>query len=167
MEDDVLKDADLTIRTMRRLRLGLVRFFRDTFGDRNISLPQYTLLAVLDEKGECTMGGLADALGITLGAVTGLLDRMIHIGYVERERSTDDRRIVKARLTAKGRDTLRGILDTSRKKTARLLSDFSAEERRAYLKIQQHLTDCLYERGGSAGEGESEASSTAGSSASD
>jgi len=165
MEDDVEKDADLTIRVMRRLRLGLARFFRDTFGDRNISLPQYTLLAVLDEKGECTMGRLADALGITLGAVTGLLDRMIHIGYVERERSTEDRRIVKARLTAKGRDILGGILDTSREKAARLLRDFSPEERRAYLKIQQRLTDCLY--GGSPGEGESEAPTTAGSSASD
>lgn len=49
---------------------------------------------VVDHPG-CTMGELAQALGIGLSAATGLIDRLVQHGFMEREADANDRRIVR------------------------------------------------------------------------
>jgi len=45
-------------------------------------------------RGTMTAGALAEATGLTTGAVTFLLDRLEHAGVVRRRRDTEDRRRV-------------------------------------------------------------------------
>lgn len=51
-------------------------------------------LDVLDWSGPVSAGVLAEKLGLTTGAVTGVLDRLEQGGWVRRERDPDDRRRV-------------------------------------------------------------------------
>lgn len=76
VDEDLLKAADRAMRVYRRARLGQGRFFGDVLSDTSLTVPQYSLLTVLGERGESTMGQLADALGITMGAVTSLVDKL-------------------------------------------------------------------------------------------
>ena len=146
VDEDLLKTADRAMRVYRRARLGQNRFFSDVLSDTNLTVPQYSLLTVLGERGESTMGQLADALGITMGAVTSLVDRLIHLGHVGRERGTEDRRVVKVSLTAKGSAMLGTVLDRSRRFIAGILSEMSPEDRCTFIGTYEKLVDRLYER---------------------
>ncbi len=53
--------------------------------------------------GELTMGELARAMHLTSGGATRIVDRMITAGEVERSPCQDDRRVLHARLTPRGR----------------------------------------------------------------
>ena len=148
MDEDRWKAADRTMRVYRRARLGQARFFRDVLSDTGLTVPQYTLLAVLDDRGESTMGQLADALGTTMGAVTNLVDKLIYLGHVERERSTEDRRVVKVRLTGGGGDALRSILERIREFTAQILDGMDPEEFRTFIETLEKLVEADPDPGG-------------------
>jgi DNA-binding MarR family transcriptional regulator len=62
--------------------------------------------------GSLTMGELAKRLGVTEKTVTGVVDRLEREGHIVRERGETDRRVVRCRLTDKGKQTF-GKLDRS------------------------------------------------------
>src|SRR5919109_1824865 len=60
-------------------------------------------LDILDREGRMTAGRLAEATGLTTGAVTTVLDRLEQAGYARRVRDTDDRRRVYVEVTEETR----------------------------------------------------------------
>jgi long-chain acyl-CoA synthetase len=70
-----------------------------------LSLPQYRLLVYLT-LGESKPSDLAPRLGVTRPSVTALVDGLVTRGFVERRHDEDDRRGVRHRVTAAGRDAL-------------------------------------------------------------
>ncbi len=70
-----------------------------------ITATQYNVLRILRGAGAAGLcrNDLRDRLLTRMPDVTRLLDRMADAGLVERERSTEDRRLVATRLTAQGR----------------------------------------------------------------
>ncbi len=71
-------------------------------------LPWYEVLATLSEAPEerLKMGDLAEALVITRGGLTKLVDRLIKAGLLERTFCDTDRRVSYATLLPAGRDLL-------------------------------------------------------------
>ncbi|HLI12186.1 MAG TPA: MarR family transcriptional regulator [Alphaproteobacteria bacterium] len=81
----------------RRVRQQL----RDRF---SLTLPRFDLLAQLDRAPQgLTMGELSRRLMVSNGNVTGLIDRLLAEGLVERAPAPDDRRVQVVRLTAAGK----------------------------------------------------------------
>ena len=71
-------------------------------------LPWFEVLASLDRAPEqrLKMGGLAEALVITRGGLTKLVDRLVKAGLLERAFCATDRRVSYAVLTASGREVV-------------------------------------------------------------
>jgi DNA-binding MarR family transcriptional regulator len=69
--------------------------------------PQVVVLQAVRDLGEVTTGAISERVNLSQATVTTILDRLEGRGLVERYRSTADRRVVHARLTARGRATLR------------------------------------------------------------
>ncbi|MBX3418684.1 MAG: MarR family transcriptional regulator [Pirellulaceae bacterium] len=66
---------------------------------------QYNVLRILRGAGEALPSlEIASRLIQVVPAITGLIDRLEQQSLVERERSSEDRRVVKVALTKKGRD---------------------------------------------------------------
>jgi DNA-binding MarR family transcriptional regulator len=103
-------DADRRLRTAAAEHLGLTSFDFDAV--------QY-----LAEAGPVPAGRIAEAMGITTGAVTGLVDRLERAGWVERARHEVDRRQVVVQVTASRRDAL----DADRTLRERLLGEALAD----------------------------------------
>jgi len=76
---------------------------------------------LLDKYGELTAGRLATQLGLTSGATTAVIDRLVELGYVERVASGTDRRST----------------------IIRLLPDSVKNMRSEYLLVDQQLQDKL------------------------
>lgn len=71
-----------------------------------LTLPQYIVLSGVADLGEVTSRALSAEAGLSPPTVVGVLDKLEAKGMVERYRSTKDRRIVHARLTARGAEAL-------------------------------------------------------------
>lgn len=70
-----------------------------------LSIPQFDLLSTLTEQEGATQQDLAERLYVTKGNVSGLVDRLVEAGLVERRQAPGDRRSHALHLTAAGRAT--------------------------------------------------------------
>lgn len=71
--------------------------------DIGLSIPQFDLLSTLTEREGLSQQDLAERLYVTKGNVSGLVDRMVEAGLVERRASPEDRRSHALYLTERGR----------------------------------------------------------------
>src|SRR5437660_7874109 len=75
----------------------------------NVSFPQFFLLTYLDRKEVLTMSAIAQKMGHTTAAASGLVARLENLGYVVRSVARDDRRKVMVCITPKGSTLVRRI----------------------------------------------------------
>lgn len=111
------------------------RFLSRKYG---LTMPQYHLLLAAMYGDATTLGSLADELNCSRGNLTGVADRLERDGWLQRERSTEDRRVVNIRLTDKGRK----VLDIKRelaKEMVEMAKIWTPEERTIILRAMERL----------------------------
>jgi len=90
-----------------RIEAPLRGRMRERFGG---SLPRFDLMAQLDRHPRgLKMRDLSERLMVTGGNITGLTDRLVSEGLVERHDDAQDRRSITVRLTAEGRRQFRAM----------------------------------------------------------
>lgn len=72
-----------------------------------LTTPQILLLQTIRDKGEITIGELANEMSLSQATVTSILDRLEKRELVYRERSREDKRKVHAYLTNQATETLK------------------------------------------------------------
>jgi DNA-binding MarR family transcriptional regulator len=72
----------------------------------SISPSQFPLLKLLEESGELTVSEAAAHLAMSVAGATGLIDRLVRAGLVERRRDEGDRRLVFVSLSPNGKAAL-------------------------------------------------------------
>lgn len=68
-----------------------------------LSIPQFDLMSTLSEREGIKQGELAERLYVTKGNVSGLVDRLVEAGLLERRSIVGDRRSYALHLTEEGR----------------------------------------------------------------
>lgn len=102
------------------------------FDRHGINVASFDVLAALRRSGppyQMTSGQLAEMSLVTTGGVTLRVDRLEQAGLVERERDQNDRRVVYARLTAKGKEVFDAAATEHFANENRMLAELSATER--------------------------------------
>ena len=72
-----------------------------------LTTPQILLLQTIRDKGEITIGGLANEMSLSQATVTSILDRLEKRDLAYRKRSREDKRKVHAYLTEHATETLK------------------------------------------------------------
>ena len=80
------------------------------------------------------MSAIAKVLGITVGTLTIAINHLVKKGYVERIRSSKDRRVVLVSLTATGRDAFRYYVAFHERMVNEVMSHMEEEEARVLVK---------------------------------
>jgi MarR family 2-MHQ and catechol resistance regulon transcriptional repressor len=117
----------------------------------DLTAPQFGILEALLHLGPLSLGELAEKLLVTGGNITYVMDRLEAQGLVARERSGDDRRVVKAHLTSKGRATIEGVFPGHRDFIKTLVNGLDAEEQSQLRALLKKLGQTVHEehtRGG-------------------
>lgn len=78
----------------RELSTAVVMFHEEVGKRLGISGTERKLLDVLGRLGPSTAGELATHTGLSTGAITGVVDRLVRAGYARREPNPRDRRSV-------------------------------------------------------------------------
>jgi DNA-binding MarR family transcriptional regulator len=107
----------------------------------NVSFSQFFLLAFLDQKEVLTMSAIAQKMGHTTAAASGLVARLENLGYVVRSVARDDRRKVMVCITSKGSTLVRRIREEMVGNLMKILDHLTPEEQRAWLQIYGKIYD--------------------------
>ncbi len=102
---------------------------------KDLSLLQVYVIRLIEYHKPCAMGKLAKSTGLSLGSVTQLIDRLIRKDYVKRIRSTEDRRIVFAKLTTKGKKVIKASKKHVNIVAMDVLSKFTESEQKELLNF--------------------------------
>jgi DNA-binding MarR family transcriptional regulator len=128
-EIDQILEAILYLYTeSRRLTKELAR-------QVDLTGPQLTVLKMLEGVGDLSLSELSERIRAQNSTVTGIIDRMELGGFVVRARSTEDRRVVKIKLTDKGSKIARAIAIEPMEIFRGALESLSLAETKELLKI--------------------------------
>ncbi|GJM83028.1 MarR family transcriptional regulator [Paenibacillus timonensis] len=97
-------------------------------GDFNLSFPQYKMLYMLNATGTHTVSQLAEGLGITSAAITGITDRLVTEGFVNRERGENDRRVVNISITDRGREIISQVTERQKEMLEGIFDQLQEED---------------------------------------
>ena len=144
-------DDKLELRVWLRLLSCANRIERDVrqelraaFG---MTLPRFDLLSQLERApGGLTMGELSRRLMVTRGNVTGLIDRLVEEGLVERKPMPTDRRANIVRLTPAGAAAFREMLPNHEAAIAAKLGAMKRSDLRQLQCLLGRLKDHLQDR---------------------
>jgi DNA-binding MarR family transcriptional regulator len=101
----------------------------------NVSFPQFFLLTYLDQKEVLTMSAIAQKMGHTTAAASGLVARLDNLGYVVRSSTREDRRKVMVCITPKGSALVRRIREEMVGNLMKVMQHLTPEEQKAWLHI--------------------------------
>jgi len=95
----------------------------------SLTYPQLVALRLLKQGGTLTMSDLTDRVGVTRGAMTGLVDRLEQAGLVDRRPSLEDRRVTFLELTPHGCEVLNQAQGLWHEETQRWILKLDEAER--------------------------------------
>ncbi|MCW3839832.1 MarR family transcriptional regulator [Micromonospora yasonensis] len=90
--------------------------------DADVTLPQFRALAVLAVAGPQRSIDIAAELKVNPSTCTRMCDRLVRKGLVRRTRSSNDRRVVRLRLTRTGHDIVEQVITRRRDELTRLVA---------------------------------------------
>jgi DNA-binding MarR family transcriptional regulator len=109
------------------------RRLRDNF---DITLPRFDLMAQLDKApAGMKLGELSKRLMVSNGNITGLVDRLVTQGLLDRQPAPNDRRTQLVKLTAEGRRSFRTMANAHANWIAEILGDLSASDQETLMRL--------------------------------
>lgn len=94
-----------------------------------------------------TPGGIAEALGLTSGAATGVIDRLAKMGHVVRVRDEHDRRIVRVHFADQARDVARGFFAPLGALADEVMASYSPQELDVVTRFLGEMSEAMREHG--------------------
>ena len=108
-----------------------------------LTAPQILLLQAIRDKGQVTIGEIANEMNLSQATVTTILDRLEKRELVYRERSTTDKRKVHAHLTASGIETLKSAPIPLQDHFTRRFSSLKEWEQTAMISSLQRIAEMM------------------------
>ncbi len=137
--------AHLRLATCRNL---MMRELRKSVERWDLTLPQFDMLAELARSGKegFTFVELSRLLLVTSGNLTGIVDRLEAEGLVARNPDRSDRRVIRIKLTARGRQLTEEILPKHAEDVHEVLSFIPRERLSQLSELLGELRDGLHAR---------------------
>ena len=102
----------------------------------DVTLPRFDLMAQLDKVADgMTLSDLSKRMMVSNGNVTGLVERLVESGHVDRRTSETDRRVQFIRLTKLGRAEFRKMATEHEKWIADVFADLSPKDIRELMRL--------------------------------
>jgi DNA-binding MarR family transcriptional regulator len=104
-----------------------------------VSVPQFRVLTYLNRTDGASLSAVADRVGLSLPAMSRLIDGLVARDLVRREESSADRRRVTLRLTDLGRELVRTARAGAQARLAEALAALSPAQRAEVAQAMQRL----------------------------
>ena len=105
----------------------------------NVSFSQYCLLSFLREQKELSMTEIAQRMGHTTAASTGIVDRLEKLGHIRRTHGKDDRRKILVQITASGAALTAEVRDDMVSNLLKMMAVLDPQEQKTWLQIYEKI----------------------------
>ncbi len=114
-------------------------FLLQAFAERSgMNLTDLQCITILSSAGPITAGRLAEMMGLTTGAITGVVNRLERAGYARREKDPDDaRRVLIQPVMAELERMGAGIFSSQGKMIETLFADYDERTLNIFLQIMR------------------------------
>lgn len=127
------------------ISIGKIKGISEAFGKwlvkENITRIQWIALYYIYTQGKQSQRDLSNHMKINDSSAMRLIGRMERDGWVERQRSEDDRRIILLSLTESGRELITRALPVGEDFSHKLIEGIDPEEIKIFLRVQQQMYD--------------------------
>jgi MarR family transcriptional regulator, organic hydroperoxide resistance regulator len=127
--------ADQMEQIMPEIMRGFSHRLHNDIYKGKVTLPQLLILDLLSRQGSSKMTDMAREMKVTTAASTGIVQRLVLLGYVQREFDQNDRRIIKINLSSKGNELLKKLNQQRRELITKIFGQISEHDRSEYLRI--------------------------------
>jgi DNA-binding MarR family transcriptional regulator len=104
-----------------------------------VSFPQYCLLGFLSQQGDLTMSEIAQRMGHTTAAATGLVDRLENLGHAKRTHGKEDRRKILVEITPSGQSLVAMVRDDMISNLLKMMAHLDTNEQQSWVRIYEKI----------------------------
>ncbi len=139
--DELREDAERLAHIIMEMQRCFILRLSKELAPGNVSFPQFFLLTYLDHMEVLTMSAIAQKMGHTTAAASGLVARLRNLGYVMRSHAADDRRKVMVCITPLGTALVRRIREEMVCNLMKMMAHLSPGEQKSWLQIYSKIYD--------------------------
>ncbi|CAM4247492.1 MarR family transcriptional regulator [Paenibacillus alkaliterrae] len=133
---ELMKRLDESFRQVRRLIIAEW----NTYNVHGLGMTHGRMLIILAQSGGQKATALAEQLLITSGGVTGIADRLIELGYVQRTRGEADRRVAMLDITQEGMKIVELIESVRSKMMLKLFGGMTTDHMEQALALFEQMS---------------------------
>jgi len=111
--------------------------------DLEFSKSELFTLLLVERHDEIIMSRIAEYVNVSMSTANGIVERLVKGGYLQRDRSDADRRIVVVRLTAAGQNLVDEIKSTVVEYIKLIYEELDDDERRLILKVLDRVMNII------------------------
>lgn len=131
------------LQSLRRMSRAMDLYSRRLAQACNLTGPQLVCLLEVAAKGPSSVARLAQEIYLSASTVVGILDRLEAKGYVQRERSREDRRVVVISITKAGRAIAARAPSPLHDRLAAALQRLSEKEQATIAKSLERIVELM------------------------
>ena len=135
--------VDISLIALRRILRATELFSKELARSVSLTAPQFRVLQIVAEKGQCTATEISQRMRISQATVTSLVDKLVRQDMVVRERSNTDRRQTNIVATDKGRQALYDAPDPLQQRFVRKFSGMEDWEQAALIAALERIASML------------------------
>ncbi len=126
-----------------KIKKRMTEFIEKSLEEKGLDdlVPSYgNILTVLyDNNGRLSMKAIGQLIGKDKSTITALVNKLLKLGYVKKEKCQDDRRVTYIIFTEKGKAIEGKVDDISKKVSLTTYKNFSKEEKEILLKLLKKM----------------------------
>jgi DNA-binding MarR family transcriptional regulator len=138
-----LKSIEAVLVALRRVIRATDLHSKHLAKTTGLTAPQILLLQTIRDKGEVTIGQIANEMSLSQATVTTILDRLEKRHLVYRERSKEDKRKVHAHLTDEALETLKSAPIPLQDQFTRQFADLQEWEQTMIISSLQRVAQMM------------------------
>ncbi len=128
-------------RTKQKMLQFIEQRLRENEVDDLITSQGNVLTALYENNGRLTMSQIAQKIGKDKSTVTPLVDKLLKLGYIDKEKNEKDKRITYIRLTERGIALKPKFDSISNQVYETAYKDFTTEEKETFLRLLKKLNE--------------------------
>ena len=135
------QEIRVVLKAIRKIERALDIHSRHLNKESGLTLPQLIVLRCVRDLGEPSGNAIARDVGLSPPTVLGILDKLSTKGLIERQRLTDNRRVVISRLTEHGAHVLKAAPSPLGETFSRRFFSLEPEERQVIINSLEKVAE--------------------------
>ncbi len=109
----------------------------------SVNMSQLKAMTVFSEDSPLSMGELCKMANVKMPSMTEVVDRFVKEGVLERIRNNEDRRVVKVKMTAKGKKMHQEVLKRRADELTKMFGVLTTQDRKKLVDSLKSISEIL------------------------